>query len=190
MAAGLIVIALVGCSSSASPSATSVAEATTTPTARPTDTPKPAATATPELAPTPEPTPEPVATPEPTVASIYPKSYATLSSRDWARLVKAPDNYIGKGYKLWGCITQFDGATGAEAFLAYASFAKQDYWFSDGDNAMFSGSADGLAPFVEDDIVAMDVMSLGSLSYDTQIGGNTTVPSFLVMRIVTKGSCA
>jgi hypothetical protein len=135
------------------------------------------------------PTPTPAPTPAPTAASIYPKSYATLSSRDWARVVKAPDNYKGNGYKLWGCITQFDGATGSEAFLAQASYRKEDYWYSDGENAIFTGDADGLAPFVENDIVAMDVMSLGSISYDTQIGGNTTVPSFLVMKIVTKGSC-
>jgi hypothetical protein len=131
----------------------------------------------------------PVATPEPTQAATYPKSYATLSARNWARVVKAPDNYTGKGYKVWACITQFDAATGPGSFLAHASNQNQDYWYLNGDNASFSGDAGGLAPFVEGDIVAMDVMSMGSYSYDTQAGGNTTVPQFMVMKIVTKGSC-
>jgi hypothetical protein len=46
-----------------------------------------------------------------------------------------------------------------------------------------------LEDFVEDDMVVMNVTSLGSFSYDTQIGGNTTVPLFTVDKITRKGSC-
>jgi hypothetical protein len=36
----------------------------------------------------------------------------------------------------------------------------------------------------------MSVVNLGSYSYDTQIGGNTTVPMFRVIKIKReKGSC-
>jgi hypothetical protein len=35
----------------------------------------------------------------------------------------------------------------------------------------------------------MRVTTLGSFTYDTQIGGNTTVPWFSVDRISRKGSC-
>jgi hypothetical protein len=41
--------------------------------------------------------------------------------------VKAPDNYIGDTYKLWGCITQFDAATGIDSFRAEASYRNEDY---------------------------------------------------------------
>lgn len=54
---------------------------------------------------------------------------------------------------------------------------------------MFTGNADQLADFVADDVVVMNVMSLGSLSYDTQAGGNTTVPLFEVVKITRKGTC-
>ena len=55
---------------------------------------------------------------------------------------------------------------------------------------MFSGTEAQLADFVTDDIVIMNLTSLGSYSYDTQIGGNTTVPLFQVDSIGRKGSCA
>ena len=128
--------------------------------------------------------PTPVPTPEPT-----PVSYAQLDARDWDLLVKTPDAYTGNGYVVWGCIAQFDAATGDEAFLAYSSSTSLQYWFSDGDNALFKGDADPLRAFVEDDVVSMNVISLGSFSYDTQAGGNTTVPMFRVDQITLQGSC-
>jgi hypothetical protein len=162
------------------------------PTTAPTSTPSGAGptvtdSATPE--PTPEPTPEatPVPTPEPTLTAT---TYAKLSARGWSQLVKAPDNYTGRGYLVWGCITQFDAATGTDSFRAQASYQKEDYWYTDGDNVLFSGTTEQLADFVQDDVIYMKVVSLGSFSYDTQIGGNTTVPLFDIVSISRKGSCA
>src|SRR5439155_6300094 len=155
-------------------------QTTVAPRARPL-TPEPTVTPVP----TPQPTPEP--TPEPTIA---PTTYAKLSSRGWSQLVKAPDNYTGRGYLVWACVSQFDAATGTDSFRAQASYANQDYWYSDGDNALFSGTTGQLADFVQDDVVYMKVISAGSFSYDTQIGGNTTAPLFEITSISRKGSCA
>lgn len=146
--------------------------------------PEPIPTPKPTAAPTPKPTARP--TPEPTPKPI---TYAKLTSRQWARIVKSPDTYVGKGYYLWGCISQFDAATGEDSFRAQTSYRNEDYWFSDGDNVFFYGSVNKLAPFVADDVVYMKVISLGSYSYDTQNGGNTTVPLFEVRYITRKGSC-
>jgi hypothetical protein len=132
----------------------------------------------PTAAPTTAATPKPIAV-----------SYKKLSSRSWAQVVKSPDNYIGRGYVLWACINQFDAATGPGAFLANASYKAQEYWWSDGENTWFEGSEAKLAPFVENDMVSMNVVSLGSYSYDTQAGGNTTVPKFQVNSIKRRGSC-
>ena len=134
-------------------------------------------------------TPEASIAPEPSEApvDVAPVSYKKLSSRDWAKLVKAPDNYTGKGYQLWACITQFDAATGADSFRGQASNKKQAYWYTDGDNALFSGDEDQLADFVAGDIVSMNVVSAGSYSYDTQAGGNTTAPLFDVASIKRRG---
>lgn len=120
-----------------------------------------------------------------------PASYAALTKRTWQKVVKNPDAYRGKGYKLWACIWQFDAATGPDGFLAQASWRRETYWSLDGDNAAFVGDAALLADYVAGDIVTMSVVTLGSYSYDTQIGGNTTVPSFEVVRIArASGSCA
>jgi hypothetical protein len=105
-------------------------------------------------------------------------------------LVKTPDKYTGRAYQVWACIWQFDAATGDDAFLGQASYKKLTYWWTDGQNASFTGDASRLANFVEGDMVVMNVISTGSYSYDTQSGGNTTVPSFSVMKITRKGSCA
>jgi hypothetical protein len=36
----------------------------------------------------------------------------------------------------------------------------------------------------------MKVLSMGSFSYDTQNGGNTTVPLFQIVSIARRGSCS
>jgi len=41
----------------------------------------------------------------------------------------------------------------------------------------------------ENDIILMKVVGTGAYSYDTEAGGNTTVPSFEVASISRKGSC-
>jgi hypothetical protein len=131
----------------------------------------------------------PTATAAPTSPPAKPVSYATLSSRAWKQLVKAPDRYVAKGYRLWACISQFDAATGEDSFRAQASYRKEPYWWSDGVNSFFTGDAARLAPFVESDLVVVNVTGAGSYSYDTQSGGNTTVPLFEVHSIKRLGSC-
>lgn len=60
-------------------------------------------------------------------------SYKAPSKRGWALIVKAPDDHVGKGLKLWACIWQFDAATGENGFLANASCKRQKYWNLDGE---------------------------------------------------------
>jgi hypothetical protein len=150
--------------------------------ARPTPTPLP----TPS--PTPAPTPIPTASPAPTPAPT-PLSYSSLNARDWALVMKDPGAYIGKALSVWGCITQFDAATGTARFLGRSSPAKLTYWYSDGHSAFFNGDKALLAPFVKGDVVVMDLVVLGAYSYDTQAGGNTTVPNFRIATITNKGTC-
>ena len=197
LAMGLVLVA--GCGASAAPVATTiVVYVTPAPTLAPTPAPTAAPTATPVITPeptaepTPEPTPEPTLepTPEPTPAPTPAISYTKLTSRAFALLVKNPDRYTGKGYYLWGCISQFDAATGDDSFRAQTSYARIEWWWSDGENVFFTGSADRLSQFVANDIVYMKVISLGSYSYDTQNGGNTTVPMFQVLTISRKGDCS
>ncbi|MEU0520602.1 DUF4190 domain-containing protein [Streptosporangium sp. NPDC006007] len=134
---------------------------------------------------------ETATTPPPTKAVFKAEDYRQVSARGFAKLAKDPDAYIGKHFIVYGEVTQFDAATGSEGFLADTGPIKQQpsYGFVNfGQNAAFAGSKSRLSDVVEDDLFQAYVTVLGSLSYETQIGGNTTVPSFNVDRIKVYGS--
>jgi hypothetical protein len=57
------------------------------------------------------------------------------------------------------------------------------YGFFDGENTLLTGSKKQLDDLVEDDVFRATVTVLGSMDYDTQIGGNTTVPLLEVSSI-------
>jgi len=101
-------------------------------------------------------------------------------------LVKSPDDYLGETYFIYGEVTQFDSATGEDALRANTGAKRKavEYGMTDYDvNTMMTGSKDQLADVVQGDVFSAKVTSLGSFSYDTQIGGNTTVPLFEIDQI-------
>lgn len=106
------------------------------------------------------------------------------SEHDLALVFKDPDSHVGEEFKVWGQVFQFDAATGTDSFLAQvANRNTMSYGFFDGENALFTGDEADFANLVEDDLFIATVSVAGSESYDTQIGGNTTVPSFEVLKI-------
>jgi hypothetical protein len=113
-----------------------------------------------------------------------PKSYAPISKRALAKVFKNPDAFAGNKYLVYGRVTQFDSGTGPDQFradVAYTDTRSQNYgYFNDGENAMISAGAADVSDIVADDIVKMYVEVVGSLTYDTSIGGSTTVPQFTV----------
>jgi len=111
-----------------------------------------------------------------------------VSARQLSKIAKSPDDYIGKTLVVYGEVSQFDAATGECTFRADIGNTNMAYSWSYEYNSIFT-SGDGesdcpkLDDIVQDDEVRMTVTSLGSFSYDTQIGGRTTVPMFKVERI-------
>ncbi|MGW6174082.1 hypothetical protein ACWF5H_11370 [Arthrobacter sp. NPDC055138] len=111
-----------------------------------------------------------------------------VSARQLSKLNKNPDKYADDVLVVYGRVYQFDAATGQCAFMAKISHAPMTYDFEYEYNSMFT-SGDGfidcpkLDDVVEDDIVQMTVTLEESFSYDTQAGGNTTVPKFKVEKI-------
>jgi len=100
-----------------------------------------------------------------------------VSKRQWAKIVKKPESYKGDRYIIYGQVTQFDSATGDDTFLADSAHRNtMSYGFFDGDNALLTGSTKQLDDLVEDDVFRASVTVLGKIDYDTQTGGNTTVP--------------
>lgn len=163
------------------PAVTVTAPAKPAPTVTVTASPKPAPVAAPEpkkvepSKPAPKPAPKPAKAKNP-------------SSRDWAKVVKNPDRYKGKRYVIYGQVSQFDSATGDDTFLADTAHRNTtSYGFFDGENTMLTGSAGKFEDLVEDDVFRATVTVSGSFSYDTQVGGNTTVPLLEVEKIKVTG---
>lgn len=118
-----------------------------------------------------------------------PASYASISPRKFSLVAKNPDDYKGKRYLIYGVVSQFDAATGKGSFLANTgSRAYVEDWYNYDQNSMVNGDEGLLKNVVEDDIVKLYVTVDGSFSYDTQIGGNTTVPAFTVHKIKVIGA--
>ncbi|WP_354497841.1 hypothetical protein [Mycetocola sp. 2940] len=115
-------------------------------------------------------------------------AYVEIPERDFALLVKDPDAAVGKNLVVYGSVWQFDAASGKCSFLAStASALMESDWEYSQDVMAFGGDGESdcplLAPVVEGDVVKMWVTNTGSYSYDTQIGGNTTVPLFEVKQV-------
>jgi hypothetical protein len=88
-----------------------------------------------------------------------------------------------------GEIRQFDSATGTDAFLADVAHKNTtSYGFFEGENTLLTGDESKLEDFVEGDVFKATVTVLGSMSYDTQIGGNTTVPLLQIDSIKRVGN--
>lgn len=110
-----------------------------------------------------------------------------------ALLVKDPDANKGKTIVLFAKITQFDAATGDCIFRANIAHKKMENSWDYTENAVFGGAGgksgcSALKGFVAGDEVKVTATSLGSISYETQVRGNTTVPAFRVEQIVSSTS--
>lgn len=118
--------------------------------------------------------------PKPTVTKPKPVSFKKLSSREWLKIAKDPDGHIGEAIVVYGSVTQFDSATGTDTFRADVGASNQEYSFSYPTNTVLTGDATGLQDVVEDDEFKANVIVTGSLSYETTLGGETTVPQLEV----------
>lgn len=113
-----------------------------------------------------------------------PAAYELLTERDFALLVKDPDAAEGRKIVLYGVVTQFDAATGTSQFRADTSPIQADSVYEYDQNTVVEArNANTVAEVVEDDVVKMYAEVAGSYSYDTQIGGRTTVPRVIVNMI-------
>ncbi|KUI15404.1 hypothetical protein AU191_06735 [Mycolicibacterium acapulense] len=116
--------------------------------------------------------------PAPDTTRLDRSTYATVTQRDFALMAKDPDAWAGRKIVVYGVITQFDSATGATSFRADTGPAPvMDVYDYDQNTMITARDADMVANFVEKDRVTMYVEVQGSMTYETQIGGSTTVPS-------------
>ncbi|MDI6627347.1 hypothetical protein [Rhodococcus cercidiphylli] len=108
-----------------------------------------------------------------------PASYSELSDRDFQLLIKDPDAAAGQKHVIYGEVTQLDAATGDRGMRIDAMATPPTERFAIGDNVVVSvDDPELLRPIVSGDRVKLFATVKGALSYDTQIGGSTTVPEF------------
>jgi hypothetical protein len=108
-------------------------------------------------------------------------TYASISPREFALMAKNPDSWTDRKVVIYGVVTQFDAATGPTTFRADTGPAPMTSRSDYNQNTLVTAQDAGMvANIVENDVVAMYVEVQGAVTYDTQIGGKTTVPSLLV----------
>ncbi|HEX6055675.1 MAG TPA: hypothetical protein VFY98_07680 [Intrasporangium sp.] len=116
-------------------------------------------------------------------------AYDKITRRGWAKIAKNPDSYVGETYVLHGYVTQFDAATGNTMFLANLDGARHGEWYEYDTNTIVEEGIPGVFDdVVQDDLVTLYVEVVGSFSYDTQIGGNTTAPHVTANIVKVTGS--
>ena len=118
-------------------------------------------------------------------------SYQAIDSQTWLEIVKDPDAHNGECLTVYGEVTQFDAATGTSGFRANVGGVEQtpEYGFVDyPTNTTLVGNASTLSNVVEQDLFTANVIVLGSYTYQTQIGGQTTVPQLQVDSIQVTGN--
>lgn len=128
----------------------------------------------------------------PTVAAPPPATvHKAITAREWAAIAKNPDAHAGEGVIVYGVVTQFDAATGTAGFRANVDGIVHpvQYGYADYEtNTVLTGDVSKLADVVNNDTFTAQVTILSSITYDTQIGGSTTVPAVWVDSITVTGS--
>jgi hypothetical protein len=132
------------------------------------------------------------AAPAVTVAPARPPAPPkALTARDWAKIAKNPDARKGESIVVYGRVRQFDSATGTDTFRAEVDGVqhKSSYGYVDYEtNTVLTRGGADLGDLVQDDLFKAEVTVIGSLSYDTTLGGTTTVPHLMVNKITVTGS--
>lgn len=134
-------------------------------------------------------TPEPVPNQDVTLGTGS-GPHRRLTDRRWKLIARDPESHQGERYIVYCVVTQSDAATGDENALAdcggrrrYPSYGYVDY----PTNTILASDLGRLKKIAEDDLVTIKATVLGSIDYETQIGGNTTAPALEVDAIRITG---
>ncbi|WP_246633257.1 PASTA domain-containing protein [Pseudonocardia nigra] len=122
-----------------------------------------------------------------TLAPPPPEPHRSITGREWQTIAKDPDSHRGERIIVFGRVTQFDTATGTSVFRASVDGVQHDRIYDYETNTVLSGTTEGLRDIVVDDLFRAEVTVGGTLSYDTTIGGSTTVPVLQIDAITRIG---
>ena len=129
--------------------------------------------------------------PPSTSASVPPPPHRAVDAREWQVIAKDPDAYEGERIVVHGHVTQIDPAAGTSTVRAnvdgVAHGDDERAYLKFKTNTMLSGDAKALDGVVSGDLFTAEVTVSGSMSYDTQVGGNATVPVLAIDSIQVTG---
>ncbi|WP_233899187.1 PASTA domain-containing protein [Pseudonocardia dioxanivorans] len=135
--------------------------------------------------------PAPRPTPVPTTVKPPPLPAKAITAREWALIARSPDAHIGEAVIVYGQVTQFDSATGPAGFRANVDGVahKVSYGYADYDTntILVADTAATLGDLVNKDLFKAEVTVLGSYTYETTMGGSTTVPKLAVQKVTVTG---
>jgi hypothetical protein len=122
--------------------------------------------------------------PEPVVTKVN-KKFNKLTSRQWKKVAKAPNDYITKQYIVYGVVTQFDTSTSAEAFRANVDGVNKEYDYEYNTNTILdnNGVSKVLDDVVEGDEFRAKVIVNGEFTYESTMGAELAVPHLSVVSI-------
>lgn len=139
---------------------------------------------------TPPPAPAPAlkaATPTPKPKPSPAPSYATLTARQWLKVAKDPDAHAGERYVVHGVVTQFDAATGRDAFRADIDGPRRSDRYDYETNTIVNVASADASDLVEGDEFTASVEVVGGYTYETAIGGQATAPELTAAKIRRRG---
>lgn len=113
-----------------------------------------------------------------------------ITAREWQMIAKNPDGFKGDRVIIYGKVTQFDAATGTTQFRASVDGVEQtkrrNGFINYPTNTLLAGQASDLNNIVADDLFRAEVTVAGTYTYNTTLGGSTTVPVLVVTAIQTR----
>ena len=114
-----------------------------------------------------------------------------ITARDWAKIAKDPASHVGEAIIVYGEVTQFDAATGADVFRANVDGIKHPVSYGYADyptNTVLAGNGVDLGDLVQGDLFQAEAIVTGSISYETTMGGTLTAPQLSVSKVKVIGS--
>jgi hypothetical protein len=107
-----------------------------------------------------------------------------VTGRQWAKIARAPEKYVGKAYVVYGYVTQFDSATGDDAFRANVDGVRHtDEWEYETNSILSSDGNINLDDLVKDDHFRAEVLVAGEFSYESTMGADLAVPHLIITKL-------
>jgi hypothetical protein len=115
--------------------------------------------------------------------------FVDIDNRTWELIARDPDAHVGELIRVYGYVTQADSATGIDTIRANVDGEQHGDWYDYNVNTLLSDVTlpNDLVNVVQGDLFVAEVTVIGSFSYDTQIGGSTTVPLLSLHSIAVTG---